>query len=56
MIELPESVEGIDAAHVVYRLKARVVRGKFSHDIVAKKVCLRTLSWKRWAADGLDSI
>lgn len=34
---LPESVEGLMGAHVVYRLKARIVRGKFSHDITAKK-------------------
>lgn len=36
--ELPESVEGLGSTHVVYRLKARISRGKFSHDITAKKV------------------
>ncbi|KAI5849716.1 hypothetical protein BZA05DRAFT_339212 [Tricharina praecox] len=35
--ELPESVEGLGSTHVVYRLKARISRGKFSHDITAKK-------------------
>jgi hypothetical protein len=34
---LPESVEGLAHAHVVYRLKARIIRGKFSHDITAKR-------------------
>jgi hypothetical protein len=37
-VDLPESVEGLGNAHIIYRLKARVVRGKFSHDITAKKV------------------
>ena len=36
--DLPESVEGLGGTHLVYRLKARVVRGKFNHDITAKKV------------------
>lgn len=35
---LPESVEGLGATHIIYRLKARVVRGMLAHDIVAKKV------------------
>ncbi|KAF8537349.1 hypothetical protein BDD12DRAFT_229906 [Trichophaea hybrida] len=35
--DIPESVEGLGSAHIIYRLKARVVRGKFSHDIIAKK-------------------
>jgi hypothetical protein len=37
--DLPESVEGLGGTHIIYRLKARVVRGKFNHDITAKKVC-----------------
>jgi len=36
--ELPESVEGLGGTHVVYGLKARISRGKFNHDITAKKV------------------
>lgn len=35
---MPESIEGIKDAHVVYKLKARVQRGMLAHDIVAKKV------------------
>ena len=37
--DIPESVEGLANAHIVYRLKARVLRSKFNHDITAKKVC-----------------
>lgn len=37
---LPESVEGLGGTHIIYRLKARVVRGMLAHDVVAKKVCL----------------
>lgn len=35
--DLYESLEGLSNAHVIYRLKAKIVRGTFSHDIVAKK-------------------
>lgn len=35
---LPESLEGLKDAHIVYRLKARIQRGMLAHDVVAKKV------------------
>lgn len=37
-IDAPESVEGLDSAYVVYRLKATIERPTFSHDIHARKV------------------
>ena len=35
--QMCESIEGLSHAYVIWRLKARVVRGTFSHDITAKK-------------------
>lgn len=37
-IDAPESVEGLDSAYVVYRMKATIERPTFSHDIHARKV------------------
>ncbi|KAF8468970.1 hypothetical protein BDZ91DRAFT_80231 [Kalaharituber pfeilii] len=34
---LPESVEGLDQAYIVYRMKATIERPRFSQDISAKK-------------------
>ena len=33
-----ESIEGLSTgSHLVYRFKAKIVRGKLSHDIIAKR-------------------
>lgn len=37
-IDLPESMEGLENAHVFYRLKAVIDRPRFAQNIVAKKV------------------
>ncbi|KAI5778173.1 hypothetical protein EDC01DRAFT_377124 [Geopyxis carbonaria] len=34
---MEESVEGLGNTHVIYRFKVKVTRGKFNHDITAKK-------------------
>lgn len=39
--DTPESVEGLDSAYVVYRLKATIERPRFSQDIHAKRVSTR---------------
>lgn len=36
--DLPESIEGLENAHVFYRLKAVIDRPRFAQNIVAKKV------------------
>lgn len=36
--DLPESIEGLENAHVFYRLKAVIERPRFAQNIVAKKV------------------
>lgn len=36
--DLPESIEGLENAHIFYRLKAVIDRPRFSQNIVAKKV------------------
>lgn len=35
---MDESVEGLGNTHVIYRFKVKIARGKFNHDITAKKV------------------
>lgn len=36
--DLPESIEGLENAHIFYRLKAVIDRPRFAQNIVAKKV------------------